>query len=115
MSNPRKRFKDFIRQDNWYVAAGLVVVLYIVTSVTLRFYFIETSDMQKILHVLPLIAALMVVIGRFEKKRRDEALRIRRKKRYEARLEISRLKRELGPGAKGAAPEEGADRGPGEP
>ena len=103
MLNWWRKFKEFLNRDNWYAAAGAVILLYVVTSVTLRYYFIDTSDLQKILHSLPLIAALMVVIGYFDKKRKEEADRIKKKKRYEARLEISRLQRESGAATKGQA------------
>jgi hypothetical protein len=104
LAKARKRFKDFIKQDNWYVAAGLVFLLYIIISISLRYYFIDTSDMQKILHVLPVIALFMIIIGRYEKRRREESDRIKKKMRYEARLEISKFQRELGSTAKAPGP-----------
>jgi hypothetical protein len=115
LGNPQKRFKDFIKQDNWYVAAGLVFLLYIVTSITLRFYFIDTSDMQKILHVLPVIAVFMIIIGYFEKRRMEESDRLKKKKRYEARLEISKFQRELGSTAKNPEPKAEDKNGGGRP
>lgn len=103
MAEKENRISTFFKQKNWLISAGLVIMIYLAGLITLDYYHVETTYLKKMLLALPLIAVLMVVVGIFEKKRKEEDDRIRKKKRYEATLEIDRFQRKYGAG-KGKQP-----------
>jgi hypothetical protein len=93
---------DLLQQRNWFLSAGLVVVIY-----PLIWYYLRTyssfalegeestwlgSFAMRAVHVLPVIAAGLLAMGVLEKRRQESADRERKKKRYEATLEINRLR-----------------------
>jgi len=84
-----------LQRRNWFVSAGLVFLLYFVLLYALSWFSEDTSLLVKMCHALPLIAILMVVLGLFEKSKEEERERDRAKNRYDARLEITKAKREI--------------------
>jgi len=99
LADKKKGISGFLQKRDWFLSAGLVMVLYITLQITLRFYMVDISRVRMLFHVLPLIAALMVVLGIFEKRRNEELDRERKKKRYQARMTLDRIRRESGEGA----------------
>ncbi len=81
-------------------------MLYLLVLFILDQFQGDTSSLKMMCHALPLIAVLMVVVGIFEKKKEEDQERVRARKRYEARMEISRAKRQADAlsGQKQAAP-----------
>ena len=97
------RVSTFLKQDNWYVSAGLVMLIYPVI-----WYYLSTDWTQfntegpsafalflrNVIHVMPALALVMVVLGYFDKKKKDELDAERKKAKYQATLTMDRAQRE---------------------
>jgi hypothetical protein len=103
-----------LQTRNWFLNAGLTLVIYgVVWYYLARYSSVRMGPVEEtplgyfllhVIHVLPLLALTMVVLGLFERKQRAEQERERKRKRYEATMEISRLRREETGGRGGKPP-----------
>ena len=94
LAGRKKPRKPLLQRRNWFVSAGLVMLIYVSLQVTLRLYWGDTTFIISSTHALPLIAVLMVLLGYIEKRQKEEQDREIKKKRYEVRMELSRIQRE---------------------
>ena len=81
MAKKKNAFTRFLQQRNWFVSAGLVMLIYITGQLSLGFYLVDTSNIRMVFHALPLIAILMVVLGILEKRQGQELDRERKNSR----------------------------------
>ena len=93
--NKNKR-SSLWRKQNWFVSAGLVLLIYFVLLYALYSMAGDNSLLMKMAHALPLIAVLMAGLGFWEKRRDEEREGTRAKNRYAVRMEMSKAQRELG-------------------
>ena len=103
-----------LRTRNWFVNAGLTLVIYGVVWYYLVKYSSARLDpddqsalgyfLLHVIHALPLLALVMVVLGLFERRQRAEEDAERKRMRYEATMELSRLRREETGGRGGEKP-----------
>ena len=94
MAGKGKQRTPLLKRRNWFVSAGLLIALYLIMLLILR-QFPDSSPLMTMCHALPLIAILMVALGFLEKRKQEQEHRERARKRYEARMEISRAQRQV--------------------
>jgi hypothetical protein len=95
---------EFLQMRNWFVNAALTLVIYGATWYYLYRYSTARLDaadqtmlgyfLYRVIHVLPLLALVMVVMGFIERRQKAVDDRERKRIRYEATMELNRLQRE---------------------
>lgn len=102
-----KKAEGFLKQENRFIAGGLVLLIYVIMLLYLRIYLEGEHIVKLLVHVMPVFAAGLFIMGYFDRRRQEQEEKERKKKRYQARMTLSRLQREQG----GAAAEPGDKRG----
>jgi len=93
----RKKESLFKRRD-WFLSGGLIIFIYLVLLISIYGYMEDRAYIVYVIHVLPLLVACLFMLGYFDKRKKEESLREKKQKRYQARLELSRIQRESGKG-----------------
>ena len=93
--NPEKAKESFLKRQNWFLAAGLTFVIYVLLLIFLwRFGSEDTAWMLRMVHVMLILVAMMAGLGLLELRRRETEDRERRQKRYQARMYLNKLEKE---------------------
>jgi len=90
----KKRKIPFFQRKDWTVSAVLVLVIYGVLLLAVYLHVDDPGTLYNTVHVLPLVAVLMFVLGYIEKRNRESEETERKAKRLQARTTLSRLERE---------------------
>jgi len=88
----KKKKESFLKQQNWFLGAILVLVIYGTMLILVYGYLPETDYIEIVVHILPVIVVFMLILGWLDKKSRESSERERKTKRYQARMVLSRLK-----------------------
>ncbi|MFO8056389.1 MAG: hypothetical protein R6V10_03740 [bacterium] len=92
--------EPFLKRQNWFLSAGLTFFIYILLIVITRYAPAEAREgILKLIHVIPLLAVFMIVIGFAEKKRKEDWDRERKRKRYETTMRLSKMKKRKSSGS----------------
>lgn len=93
--NPDKAKEPFLKRQNWFLAAGLTFVIYVLLVIFLwRFGSEDTAWMLRIVHVILVLVAMMAGLGLLDLRRREDEDRDRRQKRYQARMYLDKIEKE---------------------
>ena len=91
----RKQEKQgLLKRRDWFVSGALVLVIYVILLAAMSLYLAEESYIEDVIHALPAIAAVLFILGWYEKRTKELEEKERRKKRYQARMYLSRLKKD---------------------
>jgi hypothetical protein len=103
--NEPPKVSIFRRQD-WFLSAGLVMVIYFIIWLCLHLSLLGDHPIRMIVHVLPLFALMLALIGYSDRSRKREEEHERRKKRRQAEYALTKMQqqdaatRAAAPGAK---------------
>ncbi len=87
--------EPFLKRENRFISAGLAFFIYIVLFLLMP---LVPSDLKGtmllLIHIVPVMAVFLIILGIVEKKQKEEKDRERKRKRYETTMALSKIRRQ---------------------
>ncbi len=85
--------QSFFKKQDWFLSAGLVAGIYVIMVIFVYRFRVEATNIEHLVHFLPVVSILMVWIGVRDKKKKEQEEAERKKARYERRKETVKAKK----------------------